>query len=88
MNWINVNDKLPETQELVVLLRGDHIIKVIGFGYKDSHLPQSHLWVDITRRDHDGDFLCVFDVTHWYPIPRLKNERIRSAGLLRRLDTS
>ena len=66
MGWISVKDQLPEIEEYVVLLREG---SVLGFGFKDSHRSESKMWVDITQRDRDGDWLYIFDVTHWYPIP-------------------
>lgn len=66
--WINVKDGLPPQQKHVVLLREGGIL---GFGYKESNDPDSHLWADVTRRDRDGDWADVFDVTHWYPIPKV-----------------
>ena len=68
-DWVSIKDRLPPARKYVVLLRKGG---VVGFGYKEISIPEIRLWTDVTRRDRDGDWLAVSDVTHWYPIPEVE----------------
>ena len=61
-DWISVNDRLPENDDLVVVwVRGDHEFAFIPEGMDIFDLPD-YGW--------DSDRL----VTHWAPIPQALKE--------------
>lgn len=65
--WINVDDKLPETDTYVLVCLHGKFIRVSYF-FEDSH---GH-W--FSSADHIWDIRFSEAITHWMPLPALPEQ--------------
>ena len=63
-NWISVEDRLPDDNELVLVCTKDNVMFVCSLVIANAFasLKNSKVW-----EDNDGYY--VSDVTHWQPLP-------------------
>lgn len=68
MNWIDVNDRVPESSNIVLCINECNIF----IGYLDRHTsPMRWHFFDTGLFDMSCDCAPIIDVTHWCEIPEL-----------------
>lgn len=67
INWISVNDKLPDDDVLVLVYTKDGVVSVCSFVIANAfaNLKNLKVW-----EDNNGYY--VSDVTHWMPLPSIE----------------
>lgn len=77
MNWISIEEKLPEADRLVQVRVQAHDGPYVAIGYRsfpmmsDGRIPISEIpleWYSSTLRDHKGRSEYLHGVTHWAPL--------------------
>ncbi len=63
--WISVNERLPE-KEVLCLIAHEGMVSVGVLLIGNSH---PSWWEDRMRQDRDGEWVDVWNVTHWMPMP-------------------
>lgn len=64
MNWIKIEEKLPQDLENVLFTDKKHVYK----GFTNCHFwGECNYWFSDTEH-------CIEDVTHWMPLPPLPKD--------------
>ena len=63
MHWVAVSDRLPETNQHVLVLRTNPDIVTTGYIHKYGHW----IWSNLNGSTHKADH--IYKVTHWIPLP-------------------
>lgn len=62
MDWISVEDSLPEGVNDVLFVTQGTV--VMGYYYEPGEE-----WTNYETKEWDGDYETLTDVTHWAPLP-------------------
>lgn len=68
-DWINIKERLPELDKLVLIVDNAKVSVGTPRGYSDSSIWWDELCID----DCGGQTECT-NVTHWMPLPDLPRE--------------
>lgn len=70
MEWINVNDKLPENKENVLAVLDGEVCVMSYFPYEDCG-ETNNVWCYVYDGiNGDGIFDDNYYPTHWMPLPK------------------
>lgn len=64
MEWINAKNRLPSPQEMVVFFYDNRFH--IGYFIEKSEYYEEYAW-----QSHINGYNCVFNITHWMPLPEV-----------------